>query len=73
MITADGNNCADAALRIKSASNAYVPLASKLFARRQVPIHLRLQFAEALVFSRLFYNIELWGSAHPTALRTINN
>eukprot|EP00973_Karenia_brevis_P006146 837336-Karenia_brevis.AAC.1 len=73
MITADGNPCSDAALRAKSAAKAYTPLACKLFARPRMPIHLRLQFAESLVFSRLFYNVELWGTCHPNAIRAINN
>jgi len=55
-----------------TASAAYAPLANKLFANGTVSQDTRLNFADSLVFSRLFYNTEVWQAEQPFAIRTIN-
>lgn len=72
---ANGRHDEDAVHLDKTAMNVYVHLASRALACPIIDTHLRLSFAESLVFSRLLHETQLWLVTHhlPHALRPLNN
>eukprot|EP00973_Karenia_brevis_P033480 4616723-Karenia_brevis.AAC.1 len=72
MRSVDCSIAPDAKHRAQLATGAYIPIAGRAFGAKSIPLDLKIQFAESLVFSRLFYNIHIWVANTTYALKTIN-
>ena len=73
VITADLSPVEDARKNARSALAAFNPLSVKLFGSKHVPLHLKLYFACSLIFSRLFYQVEVWPSFPASAIQILND
>eukprot|EP00973_Karenia_brevis_P011064 1497489-Karenia_brevis.AAC.1 len=51
---------------------AYLPLVTKLFGATRVAVDTKLLFAESLVFSRLFLNVETWTAPTRFVIKVLN-
>ena len=71
-VSADGSVMADARHRTQVANNAYAPLVGKVFGASLLEQILQSNFAESLVFTRLFYNVHLWSDLQPKAMKHVN-
>ena len=72
VISGDGSINADALCRSQSATSAYIPLSMKVFSSSKISLDLKMKLAESLVFSRLFYNAQLWVANSSFAIRALN-
>ncbi|CAE8732350.1 unnamed protein product [Polarella glacialis] len=61
-VSTDGSHNADASHRVKRAMAAYAPIASSVFGSPHFAVTHQREFANSLVFSRLFYNVRLWSN-----------
>eukprot|EP00973_Karenia_brevis_P022603 3110766-Karenia_brevis.AAC.1 len=71
-VCADASVGEDAVLRSGSALAAFAPLAVRVFGSPKLDRHLKLQFAESLVFSRLFYSVATWANVSKFAVTQLN-
>ena len=44
----------------RAAMSAYVPIAHNIFMSARISIQHKITFAKSLIFSRLFYNVQIW-------------
>ena len=72
-IGSDGSCAADVPIRVHSAMASYAPLAIKVFGAIGMSRNVRLRLANALVFSRLLYNVQTWSSITPSMYKKLNH
>eukprot|EP00973_Karenia_brevis_P017938 2465190-Karenia_brevis.AAC.1 len=73
LISSDGSPAADAPHRAQSAMSAYAPLATKIFGCIRLSRHVRLRLYNALVVSRLIYNVHVWSNVSKAAYTRLNS
>ena len=65
--TIDAMPNADAKMRYSKAMTSYCPLSAKIVGSCAIDLETKLQLAESLIFSRLFYNVHLWSQCNKYA------
>ena len=73
LITHDLNTTADARKNARAALAAFNPLSVKFFGSPKVPLYIKLWIANSLVFSLLFFQVEVWPSFSDTAAQVLND
>ena len=71
IVATSGSEVHEARARASSALAAYAPLASRIFGAACIAHGLKVLFASALVWSRLFFNSHTW-TPSPAVLKVLN-